>query len=192
MKITAFNGSPRAKGNTRRLLEIALAPLAEAGFDTEIVQVGGKALRGCLACGVCKKKQDRKCAQTHDEMNGFIEKMLESDGILIGSPTYFADVTTETKALIDRCGYVARANGNLLTGKVGAAVIAVRRTGGMTAFDTINRFFAVEGMLIQGSSYWNIGIGREPGDVEADEEGIQTMKDLGAAMAKTLTALRSR
>ncbi len=191
MKIVAFNGSPRANGNTKRLLQVALAPLTEAGFETEIIQVGGKALRGCRACGICKTSQNRTCAQTGDEMNGFIDKMLEADGVLIGSPTYFADITSETKALIDRCGYVARANGNLLTGKVGAAVIAVRRAGGMTAFDTINRFFAVEGMLIVGSSYWNIGIGRDAGDVEADEEGLQTMRDLGAAMAKVLPALRS-
>jgi multimeric flavodoxin WrbA len=109
--------------------------------------------------------------------------MLSSDGIIIGSPTYFAALTPETKALIDRCGMVSRANGDLFKRKVGAAVVAERRAGGINVFDTINHFFTIGQMIIPGSNYWNIGTGRNIGDVEQDEEGLGVMKVLGENMA---------
>jgi len=109
--------------------------------------------------------------------------MSEADGIILGSPTYFTDVTTEMKALIDRAGFVARANGEMFRRKVGAAVVAVRRAGSIHAFDTLNHFFLVSQMIVPGSSYWNVGIGRDKGEVEDDEEGIQTMRVLGENMA---------
>ncbi len=189
MKVAAFNGSPKRDGNTARLLGYALEALEGAGHQTELVQVGGRPLRGCLACGKCFERQDRRCANDRDEMNGFIAKMIAADGILLGSPTYFADVTSEMKALIDRAGYVTRANGNLLGRKAGAAVVAMRRAGGIHAFDTINHFFLIGEMVVVGSSYWNLGVGLAAGDVDGDNEGIETMRTLGRNMAWVLSRL---
>jgi multimeric flavodoxin WrbA len=189
MKVAAFNGSPKRDGNTARLLGYALAELEAAGVETELVQVGGMPLRGCLACGKCFEQQDRRCVNDKDAMNGFIETMIGADGILLGSPTYFADVTSETKALIDRAGYVTRANGGLLRRKVGAGVVVNRRAGAIHAFDTLNHFFLIAEMVVVGSSYWNIGIGLAPGDVDADAEGVETMRTLGRNMAWALERL---
>jgi multimeric flavodoxin WrbA len=183
MKVTAFNGSPRPAGNTSLLIGHVFEALNREGIDTELVQVGGGKIRGCIACYQCFAHKDRRCAVTDDIANNCIEKMLESDGIIIGSPTYFAALTPEAKALIDRCGMVSRANGDMLKRKAGAAVVAVRRGGAINVFDTINHFFTIGQMIIPGSSYWNVGIGRNIGDVEQDEEGIKTMRDLGENMA---------
>lgn len=157
--------------------------MEKEGIETEIIQVGGQLLHGCIACYQCFTRKDKRCAVTDDCANACIEKMLASDGIIIGSPTYFAALTPETKALIDRCGMVSRANGDMLRRKVGAAVVAVRRAGAINVFDTINHFFTIGQMIIPGSDYWNIGIGRNIGDVEQDEEGMNTMKVLGENMA---------
>jgi multimeric flavodoxin WrbA len=183
MKVVAFNGSPRKEGNTGHLIRYVLAPLKEEGIETELVQVGGKKVHGCTACGKCFENQDGRCVIDDDIVNGCIEKMTAADGILIGSPTYFADVSTETKALIDRAGFVGMANGGLYARKVGAAVVAVRRAGGIHVFDTINHFFGISTMFTVGSSYWNIGMGLNPGEVEEDQEGIATMENLGRNMA---------
>jgi multimeric flavodoxin WrbA len=183
MKVTAFNGSPRKDGNTSLLIGHAFSELEKEGIKTELVQVGGTKIRGCIACYQCFARKDLRCAVTDDIANSCVEKMLESDGIIIGSPTYFAALTPETKALIDRCGMVSRANGDMLKRKAGAAVVAVRRGGAINVFDTINHFFTIGQMIIPGSSYWNIGVGRNIGDVEQDEEGLKTMRDLGANMA---------
>jgi len=152
MKVVAINGSPRKDGNTRILLETALAPMAQAGWETELLQVGGRSIHGCRACGQCMKRQDRQCSSGQDVFNGVFTKMLEADAILLGSPTYFADVSTEMKALIDRAGFVAMANGCALAGKVGAAVVAVRRGGATHAFDTMNHLFSISQMIVPGSS----------------------------------------
>jgi multimeric flavodoxin WrbA len=189
MKVVAFNGSPRKGGNTAILLDHALEPLKAAGIETEVVQIGGNLVHGCTACYQCFANKNRRCVLVDDMVNGCIEKMLAADGILIGSPTYFADVTTETKALIDRAGFVSMANGRLLQRKIGAAVVAVRRAGAIHAFDTINHFFLINQMIIPGSTYWNIGVGREKGEVEKDEEGLRTMTNLGESMAWLLTKL---
>ena len=189
MKVAAFNGSPKRDGNTARMLGYALAELEAAGVETELVQVGGLPLRGCLACGKCFERQDRRCVNDNDAMNGLIETMIGVDGILLGSPTYFADVTSETKALIDRAGYVTRANGGLLRRKVGAGVVVNRRAGAIHAFDSLNHFFLIAEMVVVGSSYWNIGVGLAPGDVDADAEGVETMRTLGRNMAWALERL---
>ncbi len=189
MKVVAFNGSPKRDGNTARLLRYALKELEAAGHETELVQVGGLPLRGCLACGKCFERKDGRCVNETDGMNGLIEKMVGADAILLGSPTYFADVSSEMKALIDRAGYVTRANGNLLARKPGAAVVVNRRAGAVHAFDTINHFFLIGEMIVVGSSYWNVGVGLGPGDVETDEEGIATMLTLGRNMAWLLERL---
>jgi len=183
MKVIAFNGSPRKEGNTSLLIGHIFRELNREGIETESVQVGGETIRGCIACFKCFASKDRRCAMNDDIANACVEKMIEADGIIIGSPTYFAAMTPETKALIDRCGMVTRANGDLLKRKAGAAVVTVRRAGAISVFDTINHFFTIGQMIIPGSSYWNIAVGRNVGDVEQDEEGIKTMRDLGANMA---------
>ncbi len=192
MRVVAFSGSPRKGGNTERLLLRVCSILEEEGIGTELVHVGGEKVHGCTACGKCFANQDGRCVFDDDIINDCIGKMAASDGILIGSPTYFADVSPETKALIDRAGFVAMANGRMFSRKVGAAVVAVRRAGGIHAFDTINHFFGISNMITVGSIYWNIGIGMNPGDVERDNEGMATMEALGKNMAWLLKKLQAR
>jgi multimeric flavodoxin WrbA len=183
IKVVAFNGSARKNGNTAILLRYVLGELRENGIETELVELSGTQIHGCLACRKCSVRQDGKCSQTHDMGNVYIDKMAAADGILLGSPTYVADISPEIKALIDRACMVSGANGGIFRHKVGAAVVAVRRAGAIHAFDALNHFFLITEMIIPGSSYWNIGIGREPGEVEKDEEGIRTMKTLGRNIA---------
>ena len=183
MKVVAFNGSPRRKGNTEILINTVFSALQNSGIETELVQLGNKLVHGCTACGKCKEIQNGKCHIKNEHLNFCIEKMIEADGILIGSPVYFADVTTEVKALMDVAGYVTRANGHLLKRKVGAGVVAVRRGGQLHTFESLNNFFLINQMIVPGSSYWNFAFGRNPGDVLHDEEGMQTLKTLGENMA---------
>lgn len=187
MKVVAFNGSPRVNGNTSQSLKIVLAELEKEGIETEIVQLGGRKVFGCLACGKCRENKNNRCARTDDEMNTFIQKMEEADGIIIGSPTYFSNVSTEVKALIDRCGFVAKSNGGaMLKGKVGTSVVSVRRAGSTFTYSAINFFFGIAEMIICSSDYWNMTLSRDPGDVQKDAEGIKTFQILGKNMAKLL------
>ncbi len=183
MKVVAFNGSPRKNGNTQLLIKKVFAELETKNIETEMIQVGGKPIKGCRACYKCFKNKDKKCSMKNDMLNECIDKMLDADGIILGSPTYFANITPEIKALMDRSGIVGTANGGMYKRKVGAAVVAVRRAGAVTAFDALNHFFLYGQMLIPGSCYWNVSIGREPGEVEKDEEGMNIMKVLGENMA---------
>lgn len=183
MKVVAFNGSPRKDGNTTILVNYVLDELKKEGIETELVQLAGKKIRGCVACYKCFQNKDQRCSVKDDVANECIEKMTEAQGIILASPTYFADVTAEMKALIDRSGLVSKANDDLLKRKVGAAVVAVRRAGSIHAFDSINHFFLIGQMIVPGSQYWNMAIGRDPGEVEGDEEGLQIMKTLGQNMA---------
>ena len=189
MKVVAFSGSARKDGNTAILIKHLFGKLEEEGIETELFQLAGKEIRGCLACYKCWEKKNRRCTVEKDVANDCIALMLEADGIVLASPTYFSDVSSEMKALIDRSGFVSRANDNMLRRKVGAAVAVHRRGGAIHAFDTMNHFFLAAEMVIPGSSYWNFGVGREIGEVEKDEEGIQTMKQLGENMAWTLKKL---
>ena len=183
MKVVAFNGSARKDGNTAILLNLVLDELKGEGMDTEVIQLAGEPLAGCIACYKCIKNKDQKCAVDNDRFNDYIAKMYQAEGILLGSPTYIADVTVPMKALVERSTIVSRANGEMFKRKVGAGVIAVRRAGAIHAFSSLNYFFLINQMIIAGSSYWNIGIGMGPGDVRNDREGIQTMKTLGQNMA---------
>jgi multimeric flavodoxin WrbA len=189
MKVVAFNGSARLDGNTAILLKTALGELEREGVQTELIQLAKEQLPGCGACYRCFKQKDERCSVDTDPVNDYIAKMAAADGILLGSPVYFADVTANMKAFIERCGMVARANGDLYQRKVGAGVVAVRRGGAIHAFNSLNHFFTIGQMLIVGSSYWNIGIGREPGAVSSDEEGIKTMQRLGQNMAWVMKKL---
>lgn len=183
MKVLAINGSPRKESNTHLLLRRVCDRLEKHGIETEIVQIGGKPVRGCLACGKCFKNQDRQCTIKVDIINECITKAVEADGILLGSPTYFSDVSAEMKAFIDRVGYVALANGDLLAGKVGAAVAAVRRAGSQHVINTMSHFFSIQQMPIATSTYWNMVYGAAAGEVEHDVEGMQTLDNLGENMA---------
>ncbi|MCJ7812818.1 flavodoxin family protein [bacterium] len=183
MKVVAINGSARKDGNTAILINAVFEELVKEKIDTELIQLAGKAIHGCKGCRQCFANKNRRCSVEDDDFNSIFEKMIDADGIILGSPTYFADVTSEMKALIDRAGFVGFANNHLFKRKIGAAVVAVRRAGAIHVFDTINHFFLISEMIIPGSSYWNIGIGREIGDVESDEEGLQTMRTLGQNMA---------
>ena len=189
MKVVAVNGSARRDGNTAVLLRRVLEPLEDAGHDVELIQLVGKQIRGCTACYKCEATKDRRCSGLNDDGNGVIDALTDADAILLGSPVYFGDVAAEMKAIIDRAGMVGRQNGNIWARKPGAAVVAVRRAGAMHAFDTINHFFLIGEMLVVGSSYWNVGIGRNKGEVEADEEGLKTMRRLGENMAWLLERL---
>jgi multimeric flavodoxin WrbA len=189
MKVVAFNGSARSKGNTAILLNVVLEELGREGIETELVSLAGKTVPGCQACRKCFKNADGHCAVTDDIVNDCIDKMRDADGIILGSPTYFSDVTASMKALIERAGMVSRANRHMLKRKVGAGVVVARRAGAVHVFSSLNYFFLISQMIVVGSDYWNIGIGREAGEVEKDLEGIQTMKVLGQNMAWLLKKL---
>ena len=192
LKVVAFNGSARKGGNTAILLRYVLKELEKQAVQTELVELSGVTIHGCLACRKCSTRKDGRCSQTDDMGNFCIDKMAEADGILLGSPTYVADVTPTIKALIDRACLVSKANSGMFRHKVGAAVVAVRRAGAIHAFDALNHFFLINEMIVPGSSYWNIGIGWDVGDVEKDAEAIQTMEVLGRNMAWLLRKVAVR
>ncbi|MCX5700145.1 MAG: flavodoxin family protein [Candidatus Omnitrophica bacterium] len=183
MKVIAFNASARKDGNTAVLINQVFKELEREGIKTELIQLVGQKIQGCVGCGSCFKLKNNKCIITDDLINEYIAKIIQADGVIIGSPTYFADCTAGCKALIERAGMVNRANSDLFKRKVGVAVVAVRRAGAIHAFDSINHFFTISQMIIVGSSYWNIGLGRQIGEAEKDEEGLSTMSTLGKNIA---------
>lgn len=190
MKVVAINGSPRSDGNTHILISSVLEELQKAGIETDIIQLGGEVVRGCSACNRCWKNQNRRCDLENDCVSFCIEQMANADGIIIGSPTYFANVTTEIKALIDRAGSVGCANRNMFRRKVGAAVVSASREGAIHVFNSITDFFLIEEMIVPGSGFWNTGIGFDKGGVLEDEEGMNTLRTLGQNMAWLLQATR--
>jgi len=192
MKIVAINGSARKNGNTSILIEKVFEPLQKCGFKCEQIQLAGHIVQGCRACYKCSNKKNNHCSFESDIVNECLDKMREADAIILGSPVYVTDVSSEMKALIDRACLVSRANGGFLKRKIAAAVMAVRRGGAIHAFDTMNHFFTISEMIVVGSSYWNFAFGREIGDVTRDEEGLQTMKDLGENMAWLLKKIHGR
>jgi multimeric flavodoxin WrbA len=192
MKVLGINCSPRKGGNTELLIKEVFKALEKESIRTEFFQLGGKKVSGCIACMKCRKEKDGRCHQKNDVINNCIGKMVKADAIIIGSPVYHADLSADTKALIEVSSYSLRATGNPLKHKIGAAVIAVRRAGAIHAFDSINHFFLINEMIVPGSSYWNIGIGREKGEVLKDEEGMQTMKVLGENMGWLLRKIKHK
>jgi multimeric flavodoxin WrbA len=191
IRVVAFNGSSRKDGNTAILLNFVLDELKKEDIETELIQLAGETLSGCIACYRCRENKDQKCAVINDRVNEYIATMKQADGILLGSPTYISDMTANMKALIERSTIVSRSNGDMFKRKVGAAVISVRRAGSTHVLSSMNYFFLINQMIIPGSSYWNMGIGRDPGEVKNDAEGIQTMKTLGQNMAWLLKKICS-
>ncbi|AQS58075.1 flavodoxin family protein [Desulforamulus ferrireducens] len=183
MKVVAINGSPNKQGNTYHALKLVLDELEKEGIETEIIQVGHKAISGCLACGQCIKNKNERCAITSDDVNEWIQKMKAADGILLGSPVHYSAIAGNMKSFLDRAFYVAGVNNGLFRHKVGAAVVAVRRSGGLPAFNQLNNFLNYSEMLIPTSNYWNVIHGRTPGEVLQDLEGVQIMRVLGKNMA---------
>jgi multimeric flavodoxin WrbA len=191
MKVVAFNGSGRKDGNTAMLICRVLSVLEAEGIETELIQLAGEHIRGCNACRTCFSTKNNRCVIEGDKVNAYIQKMVEADGVILGSPVYFSMMSPELKALIDRAGYVALANDYLFKRKVGAAVVAVRRAGAIPTFDAINHFFLISQMIIPSSTYWNVGFGRKKGDVAGDEEGLKTMENLGKNMAWLIKKLKA-
>lgn len=192
MKVVAFNGSPRRKnGNTALIINMVLEEIRNAGIETEVVNIAGKPVRGCNGCRQCAKNQNNRCIFDDDVINECIEKVRVADGIILASPVYYSNITTEMKALIDRVGVVSKANGCFLKNKVGASLVALRRGGDVHAFNSMNYLFLANEMIIPGSTYWNMVFGREPGDVNNDEEGIRNMKNLGQKMAWLLKKINA-
>ncbi|MCP5107971.1 MAG: flavodoxin family protein [bacterium] len=181
--VLAVNGSGRKNGNTAALINTVFEELQKENIKTEMIQMAGQRVRGCTGCMKCFENKNKRCVFSDDGINDIIAKMAEADGIILGSPTYFCNVSTEMKALIDRAGLVGIANDALFKRKAGAAVVAVRRAGAVHVFNSINSFFTISQMIIPGSTYWNLGVGLVPGDVEKDEEGLRTMRVLGQNMA---------
>ena len=191
MKVIAFNGSGRKDGNTSILVKYVFEELEKEGIETELIQLAGKTIHGCKVCYGCFKNKNNQCVIKDDDVNKYIEKMIEADGIILASPVYFANMSSELKALIDRAGYVMIANGKPLKRKVGAAVVAVRRAGAVFTQDAINHFFSINEMVVPGSGYWNMGFGREIGEVKNDKEGESTMRELGKNMAWILKCIEA-
>ena len=183
MKVVAFNGSPKNDGNTYHAINMVAAELKREGIETEIVHVGNKTIRGCIACGQCFKNLDEQCAIKGDGVNEWVQKMKDADAILLGSPVYFSGVNGTMKSFLDRAFFVAGVNGGLFRHKVGASVVAVRRSGGVSTWDELNHFINYAEMVLATSNYWNVIHGRMPGEALQDEEGTQIMRVLGKNMA---------
>jgi Multimeric flavodoxin WrbA len=183
MKVIAINGSPTKKGNTHHALEMVGAALKENGIDFEIVHIGNKAIRGCTACGLCRKNQDEKCSITSDIVNEVVQQMKNADGIILGAPVHYSGIPGTMKSFLDRAFYVAGSNGNLFRHKIGAAVVAVRRTGGSSTLDQLYHYLTYSEMFLATGNYWSVIHGRVPGEVEQDAEGAQIMQVLGHNMA---------
>ncbi|MDD9304203.1 MAG: flavodoxin family protein [Desulfobacter sp.] len=189
MKVVGFNGSARKKGNTACSLNTVLAQLETAGIETEMIQVGKEKVRGCVACYKCVKNQDGACALKDDPVNEWIQKMKDADGILLGSPVYFSGVAGTMKSFLDRAFFVSSVNDGLFRHKVGAAVAAVRRSGGIPTVDTLNHYINYSEMIMPSSNYWNVAHGFNPGEMEQDGEGKQILEVLGQNMAWIMTLI---
>ena len=189
MKVVAFNGSPRAKGNTHHALAVVGEALKEEGIEFELIHVGNQVIRGCTACMGCVKNQDERCVFGDDGVNDWIQKMKEADGIVLGSPVHYAGIAGTMKSFLDRAFYVTSVNKSMLRHKVGATVVAVRRSGGVSTFDSLNHYITYSEMLVPTTNYWNVTHGLKPGEAEQDEEGNQIMRVLGKNMAWLLKVL---
>ena len=191
MKVVAFNGSPKPKGNTYHAIKLVTDELEKYGIETEMITVGNKSISGCIACNQCIKNKDEKCSINKDQVNDWIQKMKEADGIILASPVHYASVAGNMKSFLDRAFYVAGMNDSMFRYKVGASVIAVRRTGGMPAFNELNNFLNYSEMFIPTANYWNVIHGTKPGEVLEDAEGVQTMRTLGKNMAYLLKVINA-
>ena len=188
MKVLAINGSADPKGNTALALDAVCGVLEQSGIGTERIEIGKGALHGCIGCGYCGKKKNRRCVFDDDMVNGVLDRLFDADGLIIGSPVYYAGINGALKSLLDRAFYVGSANGRLFRHKIGAAVVAVRRGGEIAAWEQINKYFTISEMYMPSGNYWNMVFGTAPGEAAQDVEGLQCMEVLGANMAWLLKA----
>lgn len=189
MNVVAFNGSPNKEGNTFHAIKIVFEELEKEGIETEVIHVGNKLIRGCTACNQCIKNRDEKCVIAGDDVNVWIQKMKAADGVILGSPVHFASIAATMKAFLDRAFYVTGFNKGMLRHKVGASLVAVRRSGGVPTFNQLNNYINYSEMLMPTSNYWNVIHGTMPGDVLKDDEGVQIMRVLGKNMAYLLKSV---
>ena len=190
MKILAFNGSPREKGNTYNAINMVAKELKKEEIEVEIIHIGNKPLSGCIACGKCKENKNERCA-IDDEVNEWIQKMKVADGIILGSPVYYSSIAGNMKCFLDRAFYVCGVNNGILRHKVGASVVVARRSGGVSAFSQLNKYLMYSEMLIATSCYWNVIYGHKEGEALKDSEGQQIMSILGRNMAWIIKLLNS-
>jgi multimeric flavodoxin WrbA len=183
MKVLAFNGSPKEEGNTYHAIKLVADELVKEGIEVEIIHVGNKSIKGCIACRQCGKNKNEKCVLPDDDVNEWIQKMKAADSIILGSPVHYSSIGATMKAFLDRAFLVAGVNNGMLRHKVGASVVAVRRSGGVTTFDQLNNYINYSEMLMPTSQYWNVIHGSAPGEALKDEEGVQIMRVLGKNMA---------
>jgi len=187
--IVAICGSPRKGGNTETLVKVALEAAKKEGVKTKFISLRGKKLRGCIACFKCLEKKDSKCHGPRDGFHPIFEEIKKADGLILASPVYFASATAEIKAVMDRAGMTSKANAELLAGKAGGPIVAARRAGGVNTYSQLAMFWPINGMILVGSTYWNVGFGLSPGDVNKDEEGLVTVETFGSNLAKLLKKL---
>lgn len=190
MKVIGFNGSARKDGNTSILIQKVFDELEAEGIETRLVNLGPQSVNGCLACMKCFENKDGRCVQKKDSLNDWLDEMAAADGIILGTPVYFANISGQIKCFMDRAWMVARANDNMFKRKVGAAVVAVRRAGAVSAFHALNTYFTISEMLVVGANYWNMGFGREKGETLKDEEGMEIMASLGKNMAWLIKTIK--
>ena len=183
IKVLAINGSPRKEGNTYHALREVGRQLQDKDIDFEILYIGNHAIRGCIACGTCARNRNEKCRITTDPLNEWIQQMKAADGIILASPVYYAGIAGTMKCFLDRAFFVAGCNGGWFRQKVGASVVAVRRSGGISTFDSLNHYLTYSEMIIATSNYWNVAHGLTPGEALQDMEGMQIMQLLGLNMA---------
>ena len=186
MRVIGISGSPRKAGNTETAVRLALEEIEKQGIDTEFISLSGREIAPCRACMRCKTQP--KCA-IEDDFQPIFEKIVEAEGFIVGSPVYFGSATPETMALLDRVGYVARKNGNLLRRKVGGHIAVARRAGQNFTYAQLMFFYTLNEMIVVGSTYWNIAFGREKGDITGDAEGVETMRNFGQNVAWVLKKL---
>lgn len=184
MKVILFNGSMNPNGNTNAALRVIEKELNNEGIETEVLCIGGKPIRDCIACGGCVG--NGKCIFDDDVANEWIEKAKNADGFVFGSPVYFAHASGRLLSVMDRMFY---AGGNVFKQKVGACVAVARRAGCIEAVEDMNKHLSISGMIVPCSTYWNMAFGRMPNECLKDEEGLQTMRNLAKNMAWVLKCL---
>ncbi|WP_304332219.1 flavodoxin family protein [Brachyspira innocens] len=192
MKVLAINGSARKDGNTAILVNIIFEELNREGIETEMIQLARQVIEPCKACWGCAKKTN--CVHRNDNFQEYFEKMKNADGIILASPVYSANISSNLQAFLERASVISdmHRDKNLFKYKAGASVCALGRGGALNAIDAMNHFLIIQDMFLAGSSYWTFAFGKDIEDVKNDEEGIKTIKNLGINIAYLMKALEDK
>ncbi len=191
MKVMGVCGSPRKRGNSEQLLDVALDVVRAEGIEADKILLAGKQILPCTACLRCREEKDGLCHGRDDDLTRALPAIYDADGLLLATPVYFGAATAEMTAFVDRVGYVSRANGGLLNRKVGAPIVVARRAGQNFTVAQLNFFFTINGMVVPGARYWPIAFGGGPGEALQDDEGVATIQDLGRNVAWLIKKIRS-